>query len=387
MMDAADPRPQRQLGMRLRVTIYLAAVLCYGTFAIGCPFCTAIAPSLAQVRETADVVALGEVNDAKLQPARFKLHRVAAGEDLLVDRDWLDTDVNLQVKPGELVLLFGTKQDDALKWIVVVVNETSAAYFFRAPSLRIAEPERLKYFASFLEHPDPTISEDAYREFGHARFESVSKVVDQIPNRRVQEWLLSDGVPQARKGFFGLVLGLAKTTEERRANIELLHKLIVDDDDDFRAGFDGVLGGYLLLTGEDGLKLIEDRILANPQSRVGDVYHAMTALRFYHEYGKEIPVERLRAALGRLLVRPEFAQPAITDLARWQGWEFCDRIADLYTKPGYGASEIRRAIVGYLRACPLPAAAKHLARLRTLDPTGIAQAEEVLRKVGGLSEK
>ena len=78
-----------------------------------------------------------------------------------------------------------------------------------------------------------------------------------------------------------------------------------------RAGFDGVLGGYLMLTGERGLRQIESRYLQTPQAAGGDVRHALTALRFYHEYGKQIPEARLRQALVPLVDRPEFAERVI----------------------------------------------------------------------------
>jgi hypothetical protein len=354
--------------------------------AAACPFCTTVAPSLAQERETADVVALAEVTDATTKPPRFRLHRVTKGAELLVDRESIAAGTGTDFKQGELVLLFGSRHDGALHWSTTVVNETSAAYFFRAPSMRAPEIDRLKYFSEFLEHPDSTIAEDAYREFGHARFDVVAKVVNRLPNDRVREWLTSDRVPQTRKGLYGLVLGLVSGESERRANADFLKKLILSDESDFRAGFDGVLGGYLLLTGNDGLKLIETRFLANPKAAVGDVRHAMTALRFYHEYGREISAERLRAALAKVLARPEFAEAAITDLSRWQAWEFCDQIAGLYEQPAFSATEIRRAIVGYLHACPEPAAAKRLARLREVDPAGVAAAEEVLSKLGKLPQ-
>jgi hypothetical protein len=182
-----------------------------------------------------------------------------------------------------------------------------------------------------------------------------------------------------------LVLGLAREDRDRTANADLLKSLIVADAGDFRAGFDGVLGGYLLLTGEQGLKLLEQRYFANPKAAVGDVRHAITALRFYHEYGREIPAEALGAVLAKALARPEFAEPAITDLARWQRWEFRDQIADLYDA-ATSTSEIRRAVVGYLHACPDPAAENRLAQIRAKDPLGVATAEEVLGKLGTLPQ-
>ena len=133
-----------------------------------------------------------------------------------------------------------------------------------------------------------------------------------------------------------------------------------------------------------GLELIESRYLANPSAADGDVRHAIVALRFYHEYGREIPPERLSAALARVLARAEFAAVAITDLARWKDWTSLARISRLYDDPAYADPAIRRAIVGYLLACPKPAARSELARLRNSDPTGVAEAEQFLSRTSGL---
>ena len=46
----------------------------------------------------------------------------------------------------------------------------------------------------------------------------------------------------------------------------------------------------------------------------------------------------------------------------------------------------RRAIVGYLLACPAAAATTQLRRLREIDASGVAAAEQVLSSVGGLRQ-
>ena len=257
---------------------------------------------------------------------------------------------------------------------------------FGAPPLREPAIERLRYFAPFLEHADPTIAEDAYLEFGRAPFDIVEQVADELSSEQVRKWLLSDRVPEARKGLYGLILGLAKNPVNVEKNTMLLKQLIEADENDFRTGFDGVLGGYLLLTGNNGLRLIEDRYLNNPQAAVVDVRHAMTALRFCHEYNKDISKKDLSTALAKVLKRPAFAEAAIRDLGRWQYWNAVDQIANLYEQPGFDTSEIRRAIVGYLRICDDPSAAKRLAALRAKDPHGVAAAEEVLTKFGNLPQ-
>ena len=130
--------------------------------------------------------------------------------------------------------------------------------------------------------------------------------------------------------------------------------------------------------------MIETRYLGNPRAADGDVRHAIVALRFYQEFGRDIPLERLSEALARVLARPEFAAMAITDLARWNDWKSLPRISRLYEDPAYVDPAIRRAIVGYLLACPAPEARTELLRLRSRDPAGVAEAEQILSRTSGL---
>ncbi len=195
---------------------------------------------------------------------------------------------------------------------------------------------------------------------------------------KLRRWLTDPQVPPERKGFYGLALGMASGAVDRRLNEELLHQQIVAPASDFRAGFDGVLGGYLMLTGPKGLDLLESRYFTNPKAAIGDVQHAMRALRFYHQFGHGIEPIREAEALAHVLDRPEFAADGITDLARWQYWPILAHVANLYERKGYADPLIHRAIVGYLKACPKPEAATALAHLRVVDPQGIAEAEKWL---------
>lgn len=361
-----------------------------GTFletAAGCPFCTALKPTLSQQREAATAVALAEVVGIGGKRAMFRIHRVLKGSSRPPGEVPFDADVGLPLKPGGLVILFGAgdaKRFEDLAWSAVAVNETSYGYFSRAPLLRTPSDERLRYFARFLEHPDALISEDAYLEFGHAPYGEVARAHADLPMENMRAWLVDDAVRPEHKGFYGLALGLAVNEADRKANETLLRKLIDTPEDDFRAGFDGVLGGYLMLTGARGLEHVEARYFTDPKAAPGDVRHAMTALRFYHEYGqgRGVSEDRMSAALRHVLARPEFAEAAITDLARWKDWGSLATIAGLYQNEAYAQAGTRRAIVGYLLACPLPAAKQQLVQLRSVDPTGVSEAEQVLSTLG-----
>ena len=78
--------------------------------------------------------------------------------------------------------------------------------------------ERLRYFAEFLEHADPLVAEDAYLEFGHAPFDEVARMADLLPAAKLRAWLVDPGVPQTRKGFYGLAIGLSVSPDRRGAD-------------------------------------------------------------------------------------------------------------------------------------------------------------------------
>ncbi len=357
--------------------------------AAACPFCTALAPTLSQRAEQAEVVALGEVESVSPddRTCRVRIHDMRKGNQSLNKSQSISAQLDLSVRPGDLVLLFGRAADDAdaghIEWHAVRVDEASYAYFARSPSLERPPRERLEYFARYLEQPSALVAEDAYLEFGHAPFSAVADASGALPFQKMKNWLVDTRVPESRKGFYGLAVALAAPQQQQAETERFLRRLIESPANDFRAGFDGILGGYLLLAGEPGLELIESRYLANPHSADGDVRHALTALRFYQEYGRSIPRERLDAAVAHLLTRPEFAEAAITDLARSGAWTFLDRVVDVYGQET-SDTRTRRAVVGYLLACQDERAVAALAELRAADPKGVSAAEEVLSRTSSL---
>jgi hypothetical protein len=240
--------------------------------------------------------------------------------------------------------------------------------------LREPAAERLSYFVRYLESPDRLVADDVYAEFGRASFDAVRSIADRLPMAKLRGWLTDPQVPDERQGLYGMMLGLATTAEDRIANERVLRSRIESPASDFRAGFDGLLGGYLLLAGEPGMDLIESRLLINPQAARGDVLHAMTALRFYHEYGRRIPAERLAQAMSRLIARPEFAAAAIVDLARWQAWDYAAPVAALWKSSDLDRPT-QRAVIGYLLLCPKAEAARSLAVIRAAVPELVDQVE------------
>jgi hypothetical protein len=389
MPPAAAARRARLAAALGGLALAVAVCLVWAEVAAACPFCTAVEPSLTERREAATAVALGEAVESGPQRRVYRLHRVVKGAQALADPESLVLPADPAVAVGGLALLLGepakgagAEEASALEWTAIPLDEAAVAYVFRAPSLRMPAPERLAYFAPFLEHANPLIAEDAYREFGRAPFEAVEAAAGALPFDTLRDWLVDSGIRPERQGFYGMALGLAPDNDARGEQADFLRGLILRPASDYRAGFDGILGGYLLAAGEPGLDLIEQLYLANLDSANGDARHAMTALRFYHQYGREIPPARLAVALRHLLARPALAADAIADLARWEDWDSLPQVVSLFGQGEYDDPGTRRAIVGYLLACPNDEAAAELAHLRLAHPDAVADAERQLRALG-----
>lgn len=359
----------------------LAIAAMTGRAAEGCPFCSGVQPTLAQLREEAIAVGFGEAGNLKGDEREFKLIQLLKSPRRAISPK-LATGSGKEIRNGSLALLIASGDAKAevqsWSWSARRVTETSFAYVAQAPDLRKAGSERLRYFAKFLEHPEGLIATDAYNEFGQAPFEEVAKVAELIPPADLRRWLADPEVAETRKGLYGLLLGLAKSPAERKENLKLLRQRIESPAGEFRAGFDGELAGFLLLTGKEGVAEVADRFLRDKKARTGDARHALAALRFFHEQAapaeRGAVEERVRAALER----PELAAATLADLARWKHWKDVRRVGELYFHTETSDGPTRRAVVGYLRACPLEEAKTALAELRRRDPEGVARAEQAI---------
>ncbi len=364
------------MALRPFVSLLVLSLLLLRGNATACPFCTSLGPTLVQQREAAQLAVLGELTAKAANQFDVRVHHVlsgkssSAGEVLHVPAKAQDGSTQ-KFSVGSLVLVMQGEAD----WSLLPVDETAYAYIARSPSLRTDSVQRLRYFARFLEHPNPLIAEDAYLEFGHAPFDEVRQAADMLESGKLRLWLLDPKIPGSRKGFYGMALGLGKEAGMQE-NLQFLAAQVTAEADDFRAGFDGILGGYLLLGGESALKSISQDFLANPQAATGDVRHAMTALRFYYEFGRGIPKLRIASAMALLLKQNDFAPAAIVDLARWEHWDSLQQVSSLWPKPQAADAGLERAIVGYLTHCPNPEAAALLKNLRRQHPQRVGQAEQ-----------
>jgi hypothetical protein len=348
--------------------------------AAACPFCGVVGESLAARRDRSDVVAVGEPmtdvrRDAVGLPVQsFVVRQVLQGAAAGAAPD-ADVVARVSAPIGGLAVLFRSAEE----WTAIPAAEPLIAHVVAAPAIEDPAARRLAWFARRLEHPDPAIAEDAFTEFGLADFAAVREAVPALDETPLRDWVVDPSIDPRRRGFYGLAVGLtaaaARETANRGAAVAALVAAIDAPADDFRAGFDGLLGGLLVAEGPAGLDAIASRGLLDPDARPGDQRHVLAALRFAWEYlGDVLPRAEVARATARLLAAPAVAADAAVDLARYEWWEGVDDVEALWDRLGGDDPLVRRAVAGYLAACPLPAGRAALERLRDRDPDGVAEA-------------
>ena len=398
-------RPARLILGSLAPVALLAALVVAPPAARACPFCSAPSLTLSEQLAQSDAAVLvqwasGEKPQSKddsdpaevakravtrtLGSTTYEIVDVVRGADDGLKKGSKVTLPRYRAgKPGDLFLLLGTAGTE-IEWSSPMeVTETSFNYMTQAPSPEASPIERLSYFVKFLEFPDSLIANDAYAEFSNAPYKDIVPVADKIPAKKVRQWLLDPETPPTRMGLYGLMLGLSGTQEDAK----LMEQKIFEPSEEFRLGIDGVMGGYLLLTKEEGLDKIDQEKLLNEKIPFSETYAAMQALRFMWTYGDRISKPRLRQSMRLLLARPELADLVIADLARWEDWSIIDQLMDIYDSKEYSIPSIKRAIVRYMlvAAKSKPAAGEddshivkaeqYLKQLREQDPKTVKQAE------------
>ena len=357
--------------------------------------------TLAMQVEDADVIVLAEcVADPKggenqratayqiKQIVRRCQDRLKVGQKISV-RDHSDN------KPGDLFLVMGTQasSDGDVHWKPPVpVSETSFDYIINAPSTNVTTRKRLEYYVNYLESSDKLVASDAYAEFADAPFEDILFFGKKLPREKVRQWVTSTETPANRLGLYGLLIGLCGNQDDAK----VIEAKLQEKTQDFGLGIDGLMSGYLLLTREKGLAVIDAK-LRNKDVPFSETYGAMQAIRFMWQYGEgKIEPERLRQSMRILLERPELADFPINDLVRWKDWSIQDQLMTMYGEGEFDIPSIKRAIVRYMlvssKDLPKGTAGEaggkvpdHVKRgrvnvevLRQRDPTTVRDAEQFL---------
>lgn len=338
--------------MKSRLLVTLAVTLLASQIALACPFCSAPSLTLSEQLTQADAAVLVKWVDGKPPTEKsagtttYSIVQISRGsKETLKVNDKLTVPRYRAGKKDDLFLLFGTK-DKEIDWSSPLeVTEITYQYIVQAPSPESPTAKRLEYFLKFLEFSDQLVSNDAYGEFANAPYEDIVKIKDKMDRAKIAKWITNKETSPTRMGLYGLLLGLCGNDDDAKT----MEKKIEEQTQDFRLGIDGLISGYLLLTGEKGMETIDNSKLRDKKAPFSETYAAMQALRFMWTYGNgRVSKERLRQSMRELLDRPELADLVVADLARWEDWSVQERLMELYGQGEYSIPSIKRAIVRYL---------------------------------------
>lgn len=327
----------------------------------GCPFCPPSQPTLSEKVAESDMVVLvqfveSQSNADDPDAGAKTLFRVVDPWRVLKGKAWKKADLLewpflRNGKAGELFLMFGRWQDEKASWdLPVEISEISYQYVKQAPSPEKAGPDRLKYFLQFLEFSDPLLAGDAFSEFSKASYDDVVALADRMPREKLRKWLEAPETTEIRRGFYGMLLGLCGNDDDARyLEAKVLSRPGADE---VRLGYDGMMGGYLLLKRQAALKTLTEAKLGDQSLPTGEMYAYLNALRFMWQYGRDrIPAADLQAALRGLLDREDMAEVVLSDLARAKDWSVLERLTTVYGKAPFETSSAKRRIVQFVLAC------------------------------------
>ncbi len=246
---------------------------------------------------------------------------------------------------GDVYLLVGANRN-GWTWHAIPMSAEAYRYHCDVPAFDVDSTEQLRYYVQFLDHSDFTIAEDAWLAITTADLEDVILVAREMDPEVVRSWVLDEEMDASRRGMAGMFLGYCGNGDDDQP----LEELILQPTEDVRLELKGVMIGYLLLAGKEGLELIEREILENHEDRVPfiEVYSAMQAVQYLGEHDQAvIPKDRLATTMRLSLVRPEIAEFAVSTLARWADWTIVDQLYAMYGAEGFTEPAMKRSIIRY----------------------------------------
>ncbi len=234
------------------------------------------------------------------------------------------------------------------------VSPTAIRYIRNAPGRSLSASERLPYFIGFLEDPDPLLSIDAWSEFAHSTYDDVKSVHNALPRDKLRQWIADPEMSPERLGLYGMMLGLcgnADDAEFLKSQIGIEAPSADKNSATFRYGTEGLMGGYLLLTGEDGVTFLEQSRL-KADVPIDSSHAAMQAIQFVWSYESQlIPQHQLKCAMRRMLSSDALRIITITNLARWNDWECWPELDRLFKNEATSDHATQKAIVLFAQEC------------------------------------
>jgi hypothetical protein len=233
---------------------------------------------------------------------------------------------------------------------------------------------QLQHFFKYLDHPDATISEDAFLEFARCDDKEVANIAPHLPADRLRRLLEDPKTPTERLGMYAFLLGSGGNDKEAAA---VLRKMIDQANDRTGPALDGLLCGYIHLEPKAGWDVAVS-ILADSKKPFSHRFAVTRTLRFYHAWKPAESRKDILRCFAVMLPDGDIADQAIEDLRQWKMWDLTKEVLALYGKDSHDSPLAKRSIVRYALSCPEPAAQKFVAAVRAQDPAMVREQEEVL---------
>ena len=422
----------------IRSVLPLIVVTAMGVSVEACPFCSATSQTLSEELAAAEVAVIARLSQPAALPdadspanldgpdpdtglARFEVVDVLRGADKLSDQKEIQVVYFGEDEADKLFLINGidagllpANSSQAADWTTPLpLSQRGVEYVKKLGSLPAKGPDRLAYFMQYLENDDPLLAQDAYDEFARAPYSEIIDLSDRMDRGQLMEWIEAPQVGPTRRRLYLTMLGVCGRSEdagkleamlkydfqqikpalEAMASVMALSgsalgapvasELVRADVRRQQQCLDALIAAYLKLKGPDGLPLIEERFLANPDAEYTHVYATIMALRFHGEETDILPRERLLEAMRLVLDNPEISDQVIPDLARWEDWSILDRLVTMF-KQSQQDAWIRQPVIAYLlTAAEQPGdvgqrAGAALVELEELDPQGVKRARSYM---------
>ncbi|TWU28232.1 hypothetical protein [Bythopirellula polymerisocia] len=419
-----------EIKYHLTFSLIAATAVCWlSVDANACPFCNATSQTLSEELAAADVTVIAtlekpaptaDLNDPSAESASdaytgaiFRVQKVLKGEDRVKVGDEIEV-VYFGADPVDKQFLINSLGGEKLDWTTPLpLSPRGVEYIEKLPSLPANGKERLKFFMGHLEDADPLLAQDGYDEFARAPYQELIDLKDDLDREQLVTWINDSKVGPTHRRLYLTMLGVCGTAEDA----VMLESLLKYDYESMRPGIatliatmgvggsslgmplvnelahadvrakqqclDALIAAYLKLKGPEGLKLVEERFLSNPQAEYTQLYSTIMALRFHGEESSEIPRERLVKSLRLLLNNTEIADQVIPDLTRWEDWEIMDQLVQQF-KDSDEDGWIRQPVLAYLlTAAEQPddvgtKATAAVEELEAIDPTAVKRARSYL---------
>ncbi len=376
----------------LRITsCYLFFLFFISSTIFACPFCGPVKTPISHSIMRSSEAAVGESMtqaQADVQGQRHqsfsllsKIILTSTGRTLIP----LNSSVNIKASVETLfsgtALLFNLP---AAGWSAIPADEMLIGYVLQAPPIKrnfVNDTNRLEWFARWLEHPNPIISNDAYAEYALASFQEVQNSARAFNPKVIIDRLNDPALPPQRRGFYALLAGILSHTSSKHSQetcIDALTKALENQpSSDFQTGLDGIIAGLFIALGENTLPLLERQKLFQSDASPINQRHLLQALRFCWEYPSDtITRKKVVSITRKLLAVPHLSREVIVDLSRYEDWESCDSIAETWDTLGTENPFIRPTIIGYLLACPLEKSSALLTELRNKNVKTFEEARQ-----------